>query len=102
MRAVDVDAIVIGSGQGGVPLAVDLAREGKRVVLFERGRLGGSCVNYGCTPSKAFLAGAHTAARARHAADLGVRGDTRVDFPALMDRVRRIRDSFMSGVDEHV
>lgn len=105
MRAtntVDVDAIVIGSGQGGVPLAVDLAHEGKRVVLFERGRLGGSCVNYGCTPSKAFLAGAHTAARARHAADLGVRGDTHVDFSALMGRVRSVRDTFTAGVEKRV
>lgn len=53
-----VDAVILGSGLGGVPLAVDLARDGKRVTLFERGRLGGSCVNYGCTPSKAFLGAA--------------------------------------------
>ena len=41
------DAIIIGSGQGGVPLATDLAKQGKNVVLFERGALGGSCINYG-------------------------------------------------------
>jgi pyruvate/2-oxoglutarate dehydrogenase complex dihydrolipoamide dehydrogenase (E3) component len=40
-----VDAIVIGSGQGGVPLAVDLAKAGQHVVMFERDALGGSCVN---------------------------------------------------------
>lgn len=61
------DAIVIGSGQGGIPLAADLAKEGRKVVLFERDALGGSCVNYGCTPSKAFLAAAHAAGRARKA-----------------------------------
>ena len=98
MSAQRVDAIVIGSGQGGVPFAADLARAGKRVVLFERGRLGGSCINYGCTPSKAFLAAAHTAARARHGGPLGVRGDARVDFAAVMRRVRDVRDSFMDGV----
>ena len=97
-----VDAIVIGSGQGGVPFASDLASQGKRVVLFERGRLGGSCVNYGCTPSKAFLAGAHTAGRARLAGELGVRGDVRVDFAALMRRVRSIRDSFTASVDKRL
>ncbi len=55
------DLAVIGSGQGGVPLALDFAQRGKRVVLFERGELGGCCVNVGCTPSKAFLASAHAA-----------------------------------------
>lgn len=59
------DAIVIGSGQGGVPLAADLARAGKSVVLFERAELGGTCINSGCTPSKTFLAAARTAGRAR-------------------------------------
>src|SRR5690242_1746829 len=97
-----VDVIVIGSGQGGVPFAVDRAKRGDRVVLFDRGRLGGSCVNYGCTPSKAFLAAAHTAGRARHAEELGVRGAVRVDFGATMDRVRAVRDEWMDGVEKKV
>jgi dihydrolipoamide dehydrogenase len=96
------DAIVVGSGQGGVPLAVDLAKEGKRVVLFERGRLGGSCINYGCTPSKAFLAAAHGAGRARLAAKLGVNAVVNVDFGAVMTRVRRIRDEFCAGVEKRL
>lgn len=97
-----VDVIVIGSGQGGVPFAVDRAKRGEHVVLFDRGRLGGSCVNYGCTPSKAFLAAAHTAGRARHGEALGVRGDVSVDFGATMDRVRAIRDEFMQSVEKRV
>ncbi|MDP9110167.1 MAG: FAD-dependent oxidoreductase, partial [Candidatus Eremiobacteraeota bacterium] len=98
----DVDAIVIGSGQGGVPFAVDLAKSGKKVVLFERGRLGGSCVNYGCTPSKAFLAAAHAAGRARDAAKLGIHVAVTVDFPAVMERVRAIRDEWTAGVEDKV
>jgi pyruvate/2-oxoglutarate dehydrogenase complex dihydrolipoamide dehydrogenase (E3) component len=97
-----VDAIVIGSGQGGVPLAADMAGAGKKVVLFERGRLGGSCINYGCTPSKTFLAGAHTAGRARIGKKLGVRGGATVDFGALMERVRSVRDSFTAGVESRL
>ncbi len=93
-----IDAIVIGSGQGGIPLAVDLAKEGRNVVLFERDALGGSCVNYGCTPSKAFLAAAHAAGRARKADLLGIHVQVEVDFPAVMERVRRIRNSFNQGV----
>ncbi len=96
------DAIVIGSGQGGVPLAVDLAKEGRNVVLFERGALGGSCINYGCTPSKALLAAAHAAGRARKADKLGIHVQVNVDFPAVMDRVRSIRHSFNEGVGQRL
>lgn len=92
------DLVVIGSGQGGVPLAIDVAREGKRVVLFERGELGGSCVNYGCTPSKALLASAHNAGRARLAAPLGIAVDVRVDQRAVMERVRKVRAEWNAGI----
>jgi len=92
------DAIVIGSGQGGIPLAADLAKEGRNVVLFERDALGGSCVNYGCTPSKAFLAAAHAAGRARQADKLGIHVQVEVDFPSVMERVRQIRNQFNQGV----
>lgn len=97
-----VDAIIIGSGQGGIPLAVDLAKEGRKVVLFERDALGGSCVNYGCTPSKAFLAAAHAAGRARKADKLGIQVQVEVDFPAVMERVRGIRNSFNQGVTKRL
>ncbi|HYZ15384.1 MAG TPA: FAD-dependent oxidoreductase [Candidatus Acidoferrum sp.] len=86
----DVDAVVVGSGQGGVPLAIALANEGKHVVLFERGRFGGTCINTGCTPSKAFLAAAHSVGRARRARALGLDGEVTLDFPFVMERVRGI------------
>ena len=96
------DVIIIGSGQAGVPLAADWANEGKRVVLFERGALGGSCVNYGCTPSKALLGAAHAAGRARQAEKLGIHADLRIDFPAVMKRVREIREQWRSGVEKRL
>lgn len=96
------DVIVIGSGQGGIPLASDFAREGRNVVLFERDVLGGSCINYGCTPSKAFLAAAHAAGRARQAEKLGIHAQVDVNFPAVMQRVRSIRDSFNQGVRQRL
>ncbi|MBD1848008.1 FAD-dependent oxidoreductase [Cyanobacteria bacterium FACHB-63] len=91
------DVIVIGSGQGGIPLADDFASLGQKVVLFERDALGGSCVNYGCTPSKAFLAAAHAVGRARQATKLGVHAQIEVDFPAVMKRVQEIRSQFNQG-----
>ena len=93
------DLAVIGSGQGGVPLAVDAASRGKRVVLFERGELGGCCVNVGCTPSKAFLASAHAAGRARRASDVHVACEVTPDVPAVMERVRGIVGEWRSGVE---
>ncbi len=93
-----VDLIVVGAGQGGVPLAADFAESGKRVVLFERSHLGGTCVNVGCTPSKAFLASAHNAGRARAAAEIGVHCEVRVDVPAVMRRVNEVRSEWRAGV----
>ena len=95
-----VDAVIIGSGQGGVPLAIRLSQLGKQVVLFERSRMGGSCINYGCTPSKAFLASAHAAGRARKSKDLGI--NVQVDFPRVMERVRNIRDRFTQGNEDRL
>lgn len=96
------DMIIIGSGQGGVPLAVSYAQDGKRVVLFERAQFGGTCVNYGCLPSKAFLASAHAAARARNAERLGVYARINVDLPAVMDRARHTIDESQAGVRERL
>lgn len=96
------DVIVIGSGQGGVPFATDYASSGRNVVLFERDALGGSCVNYGCTPSKAFLAAAHNAGRARQAEKLGIQAQIEVDFPKVMERVRGIRSQFNQGVKQRL
>lgn len=93
----DVDLIVVGAGQGGVPLAVDYAKAGKRVVLFERSHIGGTCVNVGCTPSKTLLASAHNAGRARDAAAIGVHCDVRVDVPAVMRRVHEVRTEWKEG-----
>ena len=94
------DVIVIGSGQGGVPFATKLASEGRRVVLFERGHFGGSCLNYGCYPSKAFLYAAHLAGLEAKTGQLGLRTNIEVNFPDLMERVRKIVAESSKGVEE--
>lgn len=97
----DVDIAIIGGGQAGVPLARALAGRGQRVALFERVHLGGSCVNFGCTPSKAFIASAGIAYQARHAARWGIRvPETSVDFGAVMARARGIVSDAVSSLDE--
>ena len=83
------DAIVIGTSQGGRFLPVDLAKAGRKVALVERGRLGGVCVNTGCTPTKTMVASARLAYQARRGAEYGVRiGPVSVDLAAVRERKR--------------
>jgi len=81
------DAIIIGSGQAGPFLAVELAKAGWKTALIEREHLGGTCVNDGCTPTKTLVASAKVAHMARRAADFGVgAGPVTVDMRAVKAR----------------
>jgi len=95
----NVDVVIVGSGQAGVPLAVRLAEAGRRVVIAERQALGGTCVNYGCTPTKTMVASAHAAHVARTAGRFGVKaGRVTVDMAAVVDRKDRIVRQSRDGV----
>ncbi|WP_233848379.1 FAD-containing oxidoreductase [Paraburkholderia sp. HD33-4] len=95
------DAVVIGTGQGGSPLAVRLAQSGRRTAVIERADFGGTCVNVGCTPTKSYVASARAAHVARHAADLGVQvGSVSVDMAAVKARKDRIIGESRSGVEK--
>ena len=92
------DAIVIGAGQGGVPLARALAGAGRRTALIEREHVGGTCYNEGCTPTKTMVASAKVAYLDRRSADYGVKdGPLTVDMVAVRQRKRDIVESFRSG-----
>ncbi len=95
MAAQHYDAVVIGAGQGGVPLSQALARSGRRTALIEREHVGGTCINEGCTPTKTMVASAKTAYVDRRSADYGVHnGPVTVDMPEVRGRKRGIVDSF--------
>lgn len=97
------DAIVIGSGQGGVPLATNLAELGWRVALIEKDELGGSCINYGCTPTKTMISSARIAHYASVAPAFGIHaGKIRVNMAEVVDRKNEIVESFRSGVQDQV
>ncbi|SAL32796.1 mercury(II) reductase [Caballeronia sordidicola] len=96
------DAIVIGTGQGGAPLAVKLAGSGKRTAVIERSLFGGTCVNVGCTPTKTYVASARAAHVARHAADYGVilACGVRVDLARVKARKDEVIGESRSGVEK--
>lgn len=97
----DLDLLVIGGGQGGIPLAHALAKKGMRVALAEREHLGGSCVNFGCSPTKAVIASARVAQLARRGDEFGVAiGEVKPDFPRVLARARDIVMQSRAGLRE--
>ncbi len=94
------DALVIGSGQAGPSLAVRLAEHGWKTALVERGELGGTCVNNGCTPTKTLVASARAAWMARRAADFGVTisGTVTVDYAAVRARMLKVVQESRDGL----
>src|SRR5438105_12579459 len=92
------DAIVLGTGQAGKPLALDLAGAGRRTAVVEREYVGGTCINVGCTPTKTMVASARVAYLARRAADYGVRcGPVQVEMTKVRQRKQAIVESFRTG-----
>jgi pyruvate/2-oxoglutarate dehydrogenase complex dihydrolipoamide dehydrogenase (E3) component len=89
------DVLILGSGQAGNPLSSDFVKSGKRVALIERAEVAGTCINYGCTPTKTMVASAQRAWQARHAAELGIEvGSVRVNMEQVRARKRKIVEQF--------
>ncbi|SAK76309.1 mercury(II) reductase [Caballeronia arationis] len=96
------DAVVIGTGQGGGPLAVRLAESGRKTAVIERHLFGGTCVNVGCTPTKTYVASARAAHVARHAAEYGVliAGDVQIDMARVKARKDEVIGASRDGVEK--
>lgn len=89
--AIETDLCVIGAGSGGLSVAAGAAQMGARVVLVERGKMGGDCLNSGCVPSKSLIAAAHAAHVIRSADRFGVLGqEPEVDFRRVREHVRDV------------
>jgi pyruvate/2-oxoglutarate dehydrogenase complex dihydrolipoamide dehydrogenase (E3) component len=95
------DAIIIGTGQAGPFLAQRLAGAGMKVAIIERKLFGGTCVNTGCTPTKAMVASAHAAHMVRRAADFGVvdNGPVNVDMKLVKLRKDAISGQSRTGLE---
>lgn len=102
---VHYDAVVIGAGQGGSPLAAAFAGSGLKTALVEMRHVGGTCVNYGCTPTKTMAASARVAHLVGRAGDYGIlpgAGSARVDLGKIRRRKRDMVSSFREGSERHI
>src|SRR6478736_10147215 len=94
------DAIIVGAGQAGPPLAGRLTEAGQTVAVIERKLVGGTCVNSGCIPTKTLVASAHAAHIARRATDFGIgTGEVTVDMAKVKARKDQIVQSDRDGVE---
>src|SRR6267142_4571318 len=92
------DAIIIGSGQAGKPLAIELAKAGWKTAIIEKAYIGGSCVNYGCTPTKTMVASARIAYLGKRALDYGVHlRNEKVSLREVIKRKEEIVESFRNS-----
>ncbi|MPZ53826.1 MAG: mercuric reductase [Acidimicrobiia bacterium] len=95
----DVDLLVVGGGKAGKSLAMDRARAGWSVVMVERDKVGGTCINVACIPTKSLVGSARTLLSARHAARMGVAidGDPSVSLEALRHHKESVVDGMVSS-----
>ncbi|MDR9410251.1 MAG: FAD-containing oxidoreductase [Balneolaceae bacterium] len=95
------DAIIIGTGQAGPSLAARCASEGLKTAVIEKDKFGGTCVNTGCTPTKAMVASAKAAHMARRGDDFGVEisGDIQVDMKKVKARKDKLVENSTNGVE---
>lgn len=97
----DADVIVIGAGPGGYVAAIRCAQLGAKVICVEKEYLGGTCLNWGCIPSKALIGSVERLNDVKHAGDLGVQlpeGDVTMDFEKMMARKEKIVQTQRGGV----
>ena len=97
------DAIIIGSGQAGNPLAYRFANVGWQVALIEKGNVGGTCINTGCTPTKTMVHRAQIAHYARNASRWGVRAENvAADLPTIVAQKNNVVASFRGGIQKKI
>ena len=101
MAQYDVDLIVIGGGPGGYPAAIHAAKMGAKVVCIDFDNAGGTCLNWGCIPTKTMIGSVAALEQARHFADFGltISGEIGYDFSALMARKDKVVKTLVGGVE---
>lgn len=97
----DSDLVIVGGGPGGYVAAIHAAHLGARVALVEKDRLGGTCLNRGCIPTKALVRSVEVFSEAKRAEDFGLEiPHVKADLPRIMARKRRVVEKLVSGVEQ--
>ena len=100
MSEISYDLIVLGGGPAGYAAAIRAGQLGKKAVVVEMERAGGTCLNWGCIPSKALLKSAETYQNLKHVDDLGIScGDISYDFEKIIKRSRGVADQMGGGIE---
>lgn len=101
MAQYDADLVVIGGGPGGYPAAIHAAKHGAKVVCIDFDNAGGTCLNWGCIPTKTMIGSVAALEQAKHGADFGLTntGEVGYDFAALMARKDKVVKTLVSGVE---
>ena len=96
------DVIIIGTGQAGPPLAASLAGKGQKVAIIEKSDLGGTCVNTGCTPTKAYVASARRAFVAKNSEEHGIfiKGEVQIDLKKIKARKDKLISESHKGLEK--
>src|ERR1017187_7688989 len=95
------DVVVIGAGPGGYPAAIRAAQLGASVAIVEKEQLGGTCLNWGCIPTKALIAAADTFAKIKHAQAFGITvAGASVDYAAMIAQKNKIVGQLKGGIKQ--
>ncbi len=100
-KAIDTDLLIIGSGPGGYVAAIYAAKHGLKVTIVEKSELGGTCLNWGCIPTKALVKSSEIFHNVQNAAHFGVEldGNVSVNMKQVIDRKDEVKDKLVSGID---
>src|ERR1035441_3634333 len=96
------DVVVIGAGPGGYPAAIRAAQLGASVAIVEKEQLGGTCLNWGCIPTKALIGAAETLAKIKRAAAFGITvSGVSLDYAAMIGQKNKIVGQLKGRSEEH-
>ena len=99
-KSYEVDIAIVGGGPGGYVSAIRAAQGGKKVLLIEEDRLGGTCLNYGCIPTKALVSSVDALEKIKHAQSFGLEvGEVKVSLDKIMQRKNEVVNTLVSGIE---